>query len=199
MKPDLLKLLNFAYQATCYGELLEVEALFQPPLTAKALQIAELKTAYYSLSGPLQSGAVLAGAPEDVIDQLAELGQVTGVAYQLTDDLLGVFGDEIITGKSASSDLQERKRTRLLQLTYLQLNPSDQELLTELLEQPLLSDTDLQSIRTLMLSSGAVETLQHEIGQYVARARMIINGLHISPLSRERFNELIDLAVQRQA
>jgi geranylgeranyl pyrophosphate synthase len=199
MKPDLAKLLNYAYQATCYGELLELDALFRPITDVSALEIAELKTAFYSVSGPLQTGALLAGAPEATLDLLAEIGQLLGLAYQLTDDLLGVFGNQVLTGKSTTSDLAEGKRTRLLQLTYLQLDVHSQQHLVSLLAQPSRSEQDIDSIRALIVNSGAVDALQLEIKRSVAQAKASINKLPCSNQSKRRFIELVEALIERQA
>lgn len=198
MKPGLAKLLTYAYQATCYGELLEVQAVFRSVAATEPLRIAELKTAYYSVSGPLQSGALLAGASNKMLDQWAELGQLLGLAFQLTDDLLGVFGNEDTTGKSATNDLEEAKRTRLLLLTYEQLGEADQRRLIGLLTQPSLSKDDIAVIRALMLASGAVDTLGLEIGRYMDQARVIVDELTITPEARQRLHDLIELLAERQ-
>ena len=73
-----------------------------------------LKTAVYSFECPLQAGAVLAGASEDVVALLGLFGREVGIAYQIVDDLLGVFGDETETGKTTIGDLREGKRTTLI-------------------------------------------------------------------------------------
>ena len=74
----------------------------------------EQKTSAYSFSLPLQAGALLAGADEGTVARLGEAGRMLGVAFQLVDDLIGVFGDPRRTGKSATSDLRTRKQTPLL-------------------------------------------------------------------------------------
>jgi len=198
LKPELTKLMSYAYQATCYGELLEVEAPFRPLIGVDALQVAEFKTAYYSVSGPLQSGAMLAGAPEELLDQLAELGRLLGIAYQLTDDLLGVFGDTELTGKSITSDLAEAKRTRLLQLAHLQLGEADQIRMETILEQTSIADSDVATLKQLIETSRATETLNLEIDNHVALAKQILERLPILDEPKERFTELIESLVERQ-
>jgi geranylgeranyl diphosphate synthase type I len=199
MKPDLAKLLNYAYQATCYGELLEVNALFRPVADVNTLQVAELKTAFYSVSGPLQSGALLAGASANTIDQLAEIGQLLGMAYQLTDDVLGVFGDQVLTGKSTSSDLFEGKRTRLLQLAYLQLDVHSQRHMLALLAQPSRSEQDVDSLRAIIVNSGAVDALHLEIKHSVDQAQAIIRNLPLASQPKQHFTELVAALTERQA
>ena len=82
--------------------------------THAALQIDRYKTAAYTVERPLHLGAAIAGAGPELIDAYRRFGADVGVAFQLRDDLLGVFGDPAVTGKPAGDDLREGKRTLLL-------------------------------------------------------------------------------------
>lgn len=112
----LLDLVDEAVHASAAGELRDVQLPLEggPVTMAEALAVAELKTAAYSFQLPLQAGAVLAGATDEVVSRLGELGRLLGIAYQLHDDLLGMFGDEARAGKSVRSDLREGKQTLLI-------------------------------------------------------------------------------------
>lgn len=81
---------------------------------ADALRIAAEKTAHYSFQAPLRAGAILAGAPAELRGDVEAVGLALGKAFQLVDDLLGVFAPESVTGKSALSDLREGKATTLM-------------------------------------------------------------------------------------
>ena len=81
---------------------------------ADAMTVNRFKTAAYTVERPLHLGAALAGAPAAVIDRLRRYGVAIGTAFQLRDDLLGVFGDPAVTGKPAGGDLTEGKRTVLV-------------------------------------------------------------------------------------
>ena len=81
-----------------------------------ALQIDRYKTAAYTVERPLHLGAAIAGAGPDLVGGYRRFGADIGVAFQLRDDLLGVFGDPAVTGKPAGDDLREGKRTLLLAL-----------------------------------------------------------------------------------
>lgn len=113
---QLLDLLDTAVHASAAGELRDVQLPVDNEGTtvAEVLAVAEMKTAAYSFQLPLQAGAVLAGAGEELVAGLGELGRLLGVAYQLHDDLVGMFGDEQRAGKSVRSDLREGKRTPLI-------------------------------------------------------------------------------------
>ena len=111
-------LLAEGIETTVVGELLDVTGALSSPRDVDALAVAELKTAAYSGSLPLVVGAVLAGADEGQVERLGAVGSALGVAFQLADDDLGVFGDPAVTGKSVLSDLREGKRTELLRRAY---------------------------------------------------------------------------------
>ncbi|PYF96284.1 geranylgeranyl diphosphate synthase, type II [Georgenia satyanarayanai] len=98
------------------GELGDVAAALglQDVSLEDALRIAAEKTALYSFQAPLRAGAILAGAPPAVREEVEAVGLALGKAFQLVDDLLGVFAPESVTGKSALSDLREGKATTLV-------------------------------------------------------------------------------------
>jgi len=98
------------------GELADVAyaAGLSTPSMGEIRDMMADKTAHYSLELPLRAAAVLAGLPEDAEDRLGAIGGSLGVLFQMTDDLLGVFGDPDVTGKSACSDLREGKQTLLV-------------------------------------------------------------------------------------
>jgi geranylgeranyl diphosphate synthase, type II len=106
-----------AVSETAAGELLDVElAAADAPGLDAVLAMYEAKTSVYTFCAPLRAGAALAGADEDVLGALDRAGRALGIAYQITDDLLGLFGDPAVVGKSTVSDAREGKRTVLAAL-----------------------------------------------------------------------------------
>ncbi|AAT89368.1 geranylgeranyl pyrophosphate synthase [Leifsonia xyli subsp. xyli] len=116
VRSRLLDALDRAVFVTAAGELADVG--LATGMTARGipdvLAMTEHKTAAYSVSGPLTAGALLAGASDGLLDVLAHYGRLVGAAFQLGDDLLGVFGRPAVTGKSIVSDLREGKETSLI-------------------------------------------------------------------------------------
>jgi geranylgeranyl diphosphate synthase type II len=114
----LLDLIDRTVHVTAAGELADVRLSLdlddQHVPLGDVLTMCEHKTAVYSFELPLQAGALLAGAEETVARRLGEIGRLVGIAFQLIDDLQGVFGDEAVTGKSALTDLREGKHTPLI-------------------------------------------------------------------------------------
>ena len=112
----LLDVLDHSVVVTAAGELTDVAlavGLAAPTLPA-VLGMTERKTAAYSVAGPIMAGAILAGGDDRLLAALAEYGRLVGVAFQLGDDLLGVYGEQERTGKSVLSDLREGKKTALV-------------------------------------------------------------------------------------
>ena len=107
-----------AIQHSAAGEFDDV--LFSSHLESAGLEdvlcMHRLKTAAYSFQAPLVTGALLAGARDDVVEQLEHLAHLLGSCYQIIDDVLGTFGDEAQTGKPTDSDLREGKMTVLIAL-----------------------------------------------------------------------------------
>jgi geranylgeranyl diphosphate synthase type II len=112
----LLDLFHHVLLATAAGELADVWMSVQdePSPLADVLTMEERKTALYSFALPMQAGAVLAGAPAAMVDAVGRVGRALGIAFQLADDLDGVFGDVAVTGKSSLSDLRAGKHTPLV-------------------------------------------------------------------------------------
>lgn len=111
----IIDVVHAALLASAAGELDDLLFSLSPASTpvSEVLNMERLKTAAYSFEAPLQAGALLAGAPQEVAARLGRLGRHIGTAYQIIDDVLGTFGDPAETGKSIESDLRSGKRTVL--------------------------------------------------------------------------------------
>lgn len=155
----LVDLLESAVHASAAGELADVAPTAvapaggpsPTPVTA-SLRVAALKTSAYTTELPLRAGAVLAGADEQVDEALAAVGRPLGIGFQLLDDLVGIFGDESRTGKSALSDLRDGARTGLI----AHAEPTDAwPLLLPLIGDPDADESSLQEARRLLEDCGA--------------------------------------------
>ena len=159
----------------------------------RALTIATLKSGRYSVSRPLELGALLAGADQDVAARLLKVGDPLGVAFQLRDDLLGVFGDPAVTGKPAGSDLVEGKRTLLVAETLARLGHDEGCNAFE----AALGAADLDHAAVAALTStiercGAREAVEAHVTRCAAEAVDAIGRL---PLRDEDRQALRDLAI----
>ncbi|MEK8226113.1 polyprenyl synthetase family protein [Oerskovia sp. M15] len=135
--------------------MLDVSGQLLSPLEVDAALVAELKTATYTCTVPLVCGAILAGADQATRDRLEVYGRALGIAFQLVDDLLGVFGDPRVTGKSAVSDLREGKRTLLLAYAYGRAERADVALLDQYVGRADLTDAGADVVREIMRRTAA--------------------------------------------
>lgn len=163
----------------------------EPELLERAHRVIVYKSAKYSIEAPLVIGAALAGATREQTEALRGFGLPLGIAYQLRDDMLGVFGDPSVTGKPAGDDLREGKRTVLIAIARTLLAPSSRLLLDELLGDEELTALQVQMLQASIEQSGAVERVERIIDHNVALA---LDALENAPISRAARAQLVELA-----
>jgi geranylgeranyl diphosphate synthase type I len=158
-----------------------------------ALAVARMKTAAYTVERPLHLGVTLAGADEHTVTAVRRFGADLGVAFQLRDDLLGVFGDTRATGKPAGDDLREGKRTLLIALGLQAAHGSAQAgVLRDALGDPRLSIETVQRVRDVLTELGAVDAVEQRIAALTSSAMV---ALASAGLEEPAAGKLADLAV----
>ncbi|MEU9559462.1 polyprenyl synthetase family protein [Streptomyces fumanus] len=136
----------------------------------RAMSIARLKTAKYTIERPLHLGAALAGADVDVLSACSAYALPLGEAFQLRDDLLGVFGDPALTGKPVLDDLRSGKATVLMALATRQATPAQRRTLDALVGREDLGEDDAVRVRHILQCTGARQTVEHMITQRYRQA-----------------------------
>jgi geranylgeranyl pyrophosphate synthase len=180
------------------GELLDTEAVFRGADSANPLLIAEEKTASYSFVTPFLIGATLSQASPIQRNILEKLGEQLGIAYQLRDDILGVFGNEDVTGKSTDGDLKEGKQTFLLEeFQKLAIDTQHDEFHT-LFGRHDVTDADIVRMKALLIESGAKDAVEALILAYQEHAHILVESLDIDEHHHVAFRQLIDLCVKRE-
>ncbi|QAY62908.1 polyprenyl synthetase family protein [Xylanimonas allomyrinae] len=165
----------------------------------RARAVLRAKSASYSVRQPLVIGALIAGADAAQVAAVAAAGQPLGEAFQLRDDVLGVFGDPEITGKPAGDDLREGKRTVLAARTMAAGDAHQRALLTQRLGDPGLTDADVTALRDAVVASGALDGVEQLIDDLT---RTALAGLETAALTERGRAVLIALthaAVDRAA
>jgi geranylgeranyl diphosphate synthase type II len=192
----LVAVMEDALYLSAAGELIDVDFshLLEVPRVDDILTMERLKTAVYSFEGPLQAGAILAGAGEDVVSTLADFGREIGVAYQIVDDLLGVFGTETETGKTTVGDLREGKSTVLIAYAASTREWANIE---HLLGKPELSEADAVQIRNVLLDSGARAFAEDLARYYANRALARLAEPHIPFALRQELHPVADAVLGR--
>jgi len=157
----------------------------------RALRVASYKSARYSVQQPLAIGAALAGADAAQGAALAAFGHPLGMAFQLRDDVLGVFGDEVATGKPSGDDLREGKRTVLIAYAREALPLPARRIVDELVGDPSLDADQIASLQRTIVDTGALERVERLIADFAHEADRALSGAR---LGNAAVGELRDLA-----
>jgi geranylgeranyl diphosphate synthase type I len=137
-------------------------------------KIYRYKTAHYTFASPLSIGAILAGADQAQVDIISQYGLYLGNAFQIKDDLLGLFEKESKTGKSSLVDLQEAKKTILIWYAYHHAKARDKSRIKQIMSKNTVVKSDLSTIREIVLDSGAKEFAEKEISLLTQKAAHLI-------------------------
>ncbi|GAA4006846.1 polyprenyl synthetase family protein [Allokutzneria multivorans] len=166
-----------------------------------AEQVSRYKTAAYTVDRPLHFGASIAGADPELIAALRRYGADIGIAFQLRDDLLGVFGDPAVTGKPAGDDLREGKRTPLvahgLELARKAGETASAELIESALGVPELDGGLLERVRATLIRLGAVRAVEERINRLTGSGLAALESVTITPAAVTRLRELAQEVTHR--
>lgn len=199
---DQFSQMRFEVMAGQYLDVLEENAAPTRPrnqAVAIANRVMLYKTAKYSLEAPLLIGAALAGADTGSLRALSDFGIPLGLAFQLRDDVLGVFGDPEVTGKPAGDDLKEGKRTVLVGLALETLPSSVANLFDELLGDSEMEDEQLEFLRSTIEESGALAKTERMIQEHSQRAIEALAQLEVSDQGRKMLSALAEKVIRRNS
>ncbi|MGL4304572.1 MAG: polyprenyl synthetase family protein [Mycobacteriaceae bacterium] len=166
-----------------------------------AMAINTFKTAAYTIKRPLQIGAAIAGADQLLMDSYADFGTSIGIAFQLRDDLLGVFGDPEITGKPSGDDLREGKRTVLL-ATALRAADKQDPSAAHLIRSSIgknLSEHDISQLRSVIKELGAVDEAEQQIDELTTSALTALENSTATSPAKSALTALALAATQRNS
>jgi geranylgeranyl diphosphate synthase type I len=188
------------------GQYLDVLAEVSPPETSEAAArktaraVLRYKAAKYSTEYPIVIGAALAGAPQPLREQLGAAALPIGEAFQLRDDILGVFGDPQTTGKPVGDDLREGKRTELIACGIFRSTADDAAELSAMLGNEDLTTSDVDRAREILTEAGAVDEVESSIEGLVAtsqRETARLAEMGVLPEVLEEFGVVTTRLVQR--
>jgi len=168
-------------------------------LLPRAHRVIVYKSAKYTVEAPLVIGASLAEASLAQLAALRDFGLPLGVAFQLRDDLLGVFGDPAVTGKPAGDDLREGKRTVLVTLARQKLPASALRLFDELLGDDSLDEHQIGMLQTTVRDSGAVEQVERIIARNVEVATAVLVDALLARAARDELGALAETVTTRRS
>jgi geranylgeranyl diphosphate synthase, type I len=167
------------------------------PSMAMVLEVARRKSGNYTVRRPLEIGAAMSGCSDRTLSGLGRYGTAIGEAFQLRDDLLGVFGSEAVTGKPSGQDLVERKATSVVIAAHQLADAPTRRQLTELMNNGELDHTAIDRWRTLIITTGAVQWIEDLISDRVASARDELDELRLDEPVRAALTNMATVCTER--
>lgn len=163
----------------------------------RALTVVRYKSAKYTIERPLHLGAALAGAPSAIREAYSGYGLPLGEAFQLRDDILGVFGDPAETGKPAGDDLREGKRTVLVATAVERSTPAQASVLRRYLGDPGLDAAGVAELRGIITDTGALAHTEEMIERLLASSLAALDTADLDPTAHEVLRGLAFAATRR--
>ena len=184
------------------GQFLDIhEQALATQSVARSLKIARYKSGKYTIERPLHFGAALASADPHHLQTMCEIfsdfGLPLGEAFQLRDDILGVFGDPSATGKPAGDDLREGKRTVLMAMTHDRADAHQEAVISTYFGDPDLTAEGVEKLRTVIAETGAQSHVEELIEKLTITSLESLNRDEIYSNSRNLLTELASSAVRR--
>lgn len=198
---QLTTLLLDVITTTIAGELSDMSLTWpkSTPSIKKVLAMYALKTARYSITGPLQAGGILAGVKAAELRRLEQFAQPFGIAYQLHDDFLGLFGEEARTGKSVRSDASQGKQTVLYLMAIERANHIQKRFLARWYGNPAITKAALSELRHIFQATGAVQAAQALMREQQSQAELALTRLHLDQASKQLLSGLVTQMLERQS
>lgn len=184
---------------TALGQMLDV-SLSRPNIEKNehdAMTISELKTARYTITGPLQLGAILAGVSEKLLDQLDKLGTNLGIAYQIQDDILGIFGLEEELGKSVTSDIEEGKNTLLITKALENSDKEQRQFLKDCYGKGKISGDKVKRVKEIFEETKALDYAKQKAEELVKQSKQIIQQMIVDERYKSLLNEFAVFLIKR--
>lgn len=185
-------------EMTGYGQLIDIDSANNLDFgQSDLIRLHILKTARYTIEGPLMMGAVLSGTRKD-IKPLSYYGTLLGTAFQLHDDILGLFGEEAETGKSIKSDVNEGKKT-LLMLKAMEYSEEDRQFISECLSSGNVSDADFARLRKIVKDSGSYDYSRQLMQRMISKSKEYLKQVEGKAEIKEFLNWLADYIIERKS
>lgn len=183
-----LKMMHDVIKVTAIGEVLDIyKPVEYKPVENKPVekwatedeirQIHLLKTAKYTFECPLQLGAILQGTSPEFLDSLSEYAIPVGIAFQIRDDILGIFGEEKKLGKPVGSDIREGKQTLLLTKALEKASPAQRKRITGLVGKSTVTRADMQDVQEIMRETGSLKYSEDKTESLTEKGKMALDKL----------------------
>lgn len=169
------------------------------PTLDQVLDVSRRKSGNYTVRRPLEMGAAMAGCDESLLAMLGVYGDAIGEAFQMRDDLLGIFGSPSVTGKPSGSDLLERKATTVVAASYHLADRALRRQLREFMSADELDADDINRWRELIAATGAVDWIEKLIDSRLTHALTIVDSAGVRPDVRIALSDMATSCTERTA
>jgi geranylgeranyl diphosphate synthase type I len=201
IKSKIIALFSKMVMDTIIGEMLDVK-ISQPGQDKRedvVLSMQRLKTASYTVVGPLIVGAMLGRASRGRLSSIRRFGEHIGMAFQIQDDILGVFGDEKAIGKSVTSDIEENKSTLLIVHALQKATPLQKRFLQKLYGKEKISLDQHKKIKEIFEETGSLAYSRIKVGQYVAEGKRYISRMTKDAHLQNMLIQFADFVIERRS
>lgn len=180
-------------ELTIAGEIKDVELSETDDFEeSDILNMYRLKTAWYTMTGPMQLGAILGGADEKLLADIEKIGTAMGTAFQIVDDIIGIFGTKETIGKSNLSDMNEGKKTVLYSHFMSNADAEMKKQFAAVYGTGTGTETELEKVRELLEKAGSLEYSKALCKKYVDEAETIIKEMSIGDEYKETLHDFLD-------
>lgn len=169
------------------------------PTLEDVLDVLRRKSGNYTVRRPLEIGGAMAGCTPEILGALSGYGAAIGEAFQLRDDLLGVFGEQTVTGKSVGTDLTAQKATSVVVAAHQLADAGLRRQLSELMTTPTLGPADAERWRALITVSGAVQWIEQLIDERLTEALDCLDTADIPEVPRAAMEDMAIVCTERAA
>jgi len=184
---------------TVIGEAQDVYIEYRGKTTeTEVLKMYENKTAKYTIEGPLHLGAILAGANEEILANLSRYAIPIGVAFQIQDDILGIFGSEEKLGKTVGADIIEGKQTILVVKAKEKANKNQSKILNSLLGKKDLTKAEAKEFQNIIRETGALAYANDLAKSLIEKSKKELENLKINREAKNFLLEVADFMVERE-
>jgi len=200
IKIKVLRCFDQVLLGTVFGQAIDISYEHQNRVTEEdVMRVHHYKTAKYTVTGPLQYGALFAGADEKEIEKIEKYGLPVGIAFQLRDDELGLFSDEKTLGKPIGGDVKENKNTILHLKTLKQAKGKDKDFIKRAYGNKDLTKRDLERVRKITQETGALKYSQKMARDLVEKGKKYVPQITSDPELQDTLYNLADFMVKRSS
>jgi geranylgeranyl diphosphate synthase type I len=201
LKAKAIRRYSQVVRYTGYGQALDMLLENMPVEKVKKediLMVHKLKTSIYTMEGPLHTGGILGGATDEQLKSYTDYAIPLGQAFQIHDDLLGMFGDEKKLGKPATSDLKEGKRTFLIVKALENGTEEQKQKIKQCLGNPNVTIQEVEEIRDIIKTTGSFDYSKNLANELAEQARTAIRNADITTEGKEYMIGIADYMVNRE-